>query len=186
MDLEIIKEVSFEEYNEKFFYTPLRDETEELSRRQFIKYLTIGSAGLLVPMGFSREADANPLLLLSVIVGALKLVYDFGHKDPKVINDNSVNIIVETPVEQDIHCNLNIINGGHRTVKGMLNCKNKHKKSQHAPYRSVKETKGRIEVPKGHAIEMRYHLEDSSREKGYYRFEVKGRKTRKKTDYKRK
>lgn len=49
MKFELIKTVSIHEHNERLYYEKLQDESKELSRRNMLKYLVIGSAGLLIP-----------------------------------------------------------------------------------------------------------------------------------------
>lgn len=88
MEIVDIRRVSFEEQNERMFYTQLEDEKEELSRRSFLKYAAVGSTGLLVPLGFHKDAEA--FFWIPAIIEALAIVavsgvvaYAFSEYDDK-------------------------------------------------------------------------------------------------------
>lgn len=183
MKLEIIKETSFEEHNERFFYTPLKDEKEELSRREFLKYLTIGSAGLLVPVGMYKNAEANPFMLIGVIFGAIKLVYEITKEDKPIIVTPYEPPIIH--INNDVHCDIQLVNGGHKTVRGMLECKNKHRKSKKVAYKTVKRKRIKTAVKAGSTITARVNLTKSSKKEGDYVFSAKSKKDKAKIKYKR-
>lgn len=60
MKIELIKSISISEYNERLYYEELKNSKNELSRRLFLKYLTIGSAGILIPSMPSKSYAVCP------------------------------------------------------------------------------------------------------------------------------
>lgn len=66
MKIEIITSMSFDEYNERLYYESFKDEEKELTRRNFLKYLTIGCSGLLVPIYPEKEAQAVAPIVVGI------------------------------------------------------------------------------------------------------------------------
>lgn len=110
MELELVKLVSFDEYNERLYYEKLHDETLEQSRRKFLKYLVVGSTGLLVPTYYTKEAEANPLILAFQILSVAWMGL-------KVINE-----AYTLAKNAGYGCSINIKNEENKSIRAPLNC----------------------------------------------------------------
>lgn len=112
MEIEVIKHISFDEQNERLFYTSLQDEKEEMARREFLKYLTIGSAGLLIPMGVPRNAEAIwwwiPAIVRAIAVFAASgvVTYAFERYDKKTVKTRLSNTNKRKAAEGNLKLNL--------------------------------------------------------------------------------
>jgi hypothetical protein len=111
MKIEIVSSMSFDEYNERLYYEQLRDKKTELSRRQFIKYLIIGSSGLLIPIYPDKKAKAFPPLAIGIFyLGVFVSGYVYGTKnfargDKMILNakfDNEKNKKHKIAIESNL------------------------------------------------------------------------------------
>lgn len=120
MKIKIIKSMSFDEYNERLYYEPLQDEKLELTRRDFIKYLTVGSAGLLVPTFHSKESEANIVAVAYAIfyAGVMAAGYIFGEE-----KYNNVSYPKYSTPEKPIIVNITLKNDNLQRANDGLTCK---------------------------------------------------------------
>lgn len=178
MKIELMKVTSFEEHNEKLFYTSLADEKDELARRDFLKYLVVGSLGLLVPIGFERKANAYWQLLIPVGIALIKAYLDSRKPDvqPIIINNN---IEANAPSNQpsltkadarDLKCDLTLVNDGYKTAKGIFECRLKYRMEPDLAYETKSNKEIKAEVPKGYTHDYQVVLGNQSDKEGQYHF----------------
>lgn len=108
MKLELVEAMSFDEYNERLYYEKLSDENLEQSRRKFLKYLVVGSTGLLVPTYYAKDAEATPPVIVILTVALLGV---------KLINE-----LYTLAKNAGYDCSIGIKNEGKETVRAPVNC----------------------------------------------------------------
>jgi hypothetical protein len=129
MKLELVEEMSFAEYNERLYYERLQDEQQEKSRRDFLRYLVVGSAGLLVPAYYTKDSEANPAVFAIL---ALQVVY-WGLK--------ALNEGMTLAKNTGYGCSINLQNRGSTPMKAPLECYAKNMENNKYAYSENQTTK---------------------------------------------
>jgi hypothetical protein len=129
VELELVKHVSFSEYNERLYYEKHKDNEIEIIRREFIKYLVVGSAGILIPITSPKIVNAN---LLDILIKIAKLIY-YGVEIISGITHLSSN--------KKHSCNIELINKGNRSSSTPLTCYAYNKKKRKSSYYLTKQSK---------------------------------------------
>lgn len=96
MKIELVNTVDLNDEFEKYFYTKRNE--KKINRRDFLKFCTIGSAGVVLPMTIADEAEAFwPLLIRAIIPSLVAGAAAYASNsnttgDVYLANDKSVHV----------------------------------------------------------------------------------------------
>ncbi len=96
MKIELVNTIDINEEFEKYYYTT--KEKNKVNRREFLKFCTIGSAGVLLPMSMTNESHAFwPLLIRAIIPSLIAGATAYASNssttgDVYLANDRSINV----------------------------------------------------------------------------------------------